>query len=124
MPAIKFFTNLDFGHQSKLQMTKAEELYHQIGKEIPDVAEGKMFGALCLKTPNGKSGVMFWKESLVVKLQGDLLEEAKSLDGVKPFEPMEGRPMKEWMQVPYEHRSKWKKYAVAATAEVKKIKKK
>jgi hypothetical protein len=35
-------------------MTKAEELFHKIAAELPDVTEGKMFGALCTKTPNGK----------------------------------------------------------------------
>lgn len=36
-------------------MTKAEELFHKITSELPDVTEGKMFGALCTKTSNGKA---------------------------------------------------------------------
>ncbi len=40
-------------------MTKNEELFHTIASELFDVKESKMFGALCIKIPNGKSGVMF-----------------------------------------------------------------
>lgn len=56
-------------------MTKAEALFHKIASELPDVKEGKMFGALCIKAPNGKAGVMFWKEFLVVKLEGEELQK-------------------------------------------------
>ena len=72
-------------------MTKAEELFHKIASELPDAKEGKMFGALCIKAPNGKSGVMFWKEFLVVKLEGEELQKALELKGAKIFTPMEDR---------------------------------
>ena len=95
-------------------MTKAEIFFNELTKEIPDVKAGKMFGASCMKTPNGKSAAMFWKDNIVVKLQGDSLVEAKSLEGSTLFEPMEGRPMKEWVQVSSDHKDKWTKYAKAA----------
>jgi hypothetical protein len=38
-------------------MTKAEEFFIRLTSEIPNVKEGKMFGALCMKTPNGKSAL-------------------------------------------------------------------
>jgi hypothetical protein len=104
-------------------MTKAETLFHEIAAEIPDVKEGKMFGSLCIKTPNGKSGAMFWKDNIVVKLQSDELSEALSLDGVTLFEPMEGRPMKEWVQIPYAHKGVWKKLALSSVESVRKLKK-
>ncbi len=105
-------------------MTKAEELFSKIAKEIPDVKEGKMFGALCMKTPNGKSAAMFWKDNIVVKLQDKDLEAALSLGGAKIFEPMEGRPMKDWVQIPFEHQDKWKRFAVLSAATVRQLKKK
>lgn len=43
-------------------MTKAEERYHQIADYLDNVTKSKMFSALCLKAPNGKAGVMFWKD--------------------------------------------------------------
>ncbi|HWY38719.1 MAG TPA: hypothetical protein VNY73_09185 [Bacteroidia bacterium] len=104
-------------------MDKAEDLFKQLAEDLNGVKEGKMFGALCLKTPNGKSGAMFWKDCIVVKLQGDAFKEALALKGARLFEPMEGRPMKEWVQVPYAHKDKWKKYAELSVEGVKKLKK-
>src|SRR5262245_7986551 len=102
-------------------MTKSEELFHAIAAAIPDCVEGKMFGALCIKAPNGKSGVMFYDDEMVFKLEGDLAKEAIALKGAKLFDPSGGRPMKEWIQVPATHSAKWKAYAEAAMEKVKKI---
>ena len=104
-------------------MTKAEELFHKLTKEIPDGKEGKMFGSLCIKTPNGKSGAMLWKDCLVVKLQDDDMKEALSLDGADLFEPMKGKKMKEWAQIPFDYKDKWKKFALISMNSVKKLKK-
>src|SRR3954463_6188706 len=103
-------------------MTKPEELFHKIAADIPDTTEGKMFGALCIKAPNGKAGVMFWREDMIFKLQEDIVKEALSLKGAKLFDPMGGRPMNGWVQVPNVHSAKWQKYAVVAMDFVKKIK--
>jgi hypothetical protein len=105
-------------------MSEAEKLFQKIVAELPGVTPGKMFGALCVKTPNGKAGAMFWKDHLVVKLAGDDLKEALALDGVELFDPMGGRPMKEWVQIPYAYKAKWKKFAAVSVEAVKKIKKK
>ena len=102
-------------------MSLAEDYFRQLTHEIPDVKEGKMFGALCMKTPNGKAAAMFWKDAIVVKLPGDAFREALSLDGSQLFEPMEGRPMKEWVQIPFEYRDLWKKFALTS-AEIAKLK--
>ena len=83
-----------------------------------------MFGGLCMKTPNGKSAAMFCKENIVVKLTGESLQDAMSLGGSKLFEPMEGRPMKEWVQIPFSYKDKWKKFALLSAATVKELKKK
>jgi hypothetical protein len=105
-------------------MTKAETFFNDLTKEIPDATPGKMFGALCMKTPNGKSAAMFWQDNLVVKLQGDSLKEAMSLAGTKLFEPMEGRPMKEWVQIPFAYKDEWKKFALMSVESVKLLAKK
>jgi hypothetical protein len=102
-------------------MTKAEEYFHELTRQIEDVKPGKMFGTMCMKIPNGKSGAMFWKECIVVKLHGELLTEALSLDGAQPFEPMKGRYMKEWVQIPFEYNGLWKKFALSSTESVKNI---
>jgi len=105
-------------------MTKEEELFHSIANELSDVKESKMFGALCIKTPNGKSGVMFYKDEMVFKLEGKTLAEALNLKGAKLFDPMGGRPMNGWVQMPYEHHKKWKELAMISTELVRKIVKK
>ena len=62
-------------------MTKAEEYFHQLTQEMPEAKPGKMFGALCIKAPNGKSGAMFWQDCIVVKLDADELSTAMKLKG-------------------------------------------
>jgi hypothetical protein len=99
-------------------MTKAEALFHEIAAAIPDAIEGKMFGALCIKAPNGKAGVMFWKEFMVFKLEGKALQEALNLDEARLFDPMGGRPMNGWVQLSYDHSSLWEDYARQAMKHV------
>ena len=102
-------------------MTKAEELFHNIASELPDVQEGKMFGSMCIKAPNGKAGVMFKDNDIVIKLSGDTLAEALNLNDAKIFDPMGGRPMGGWVQLTEQHAKKWKHYSAIAMEEVKKI---
>jgi len=102
-------------------MTKEETLFHQIAASTPDAAEGKMFGALCIKAPNGKSGVMFWKNDAVFKLPEEMSKMALSLKGAALFDPMGGKPMKEWVQIPAAHSDKWKLFTAEAIGYVKNI---
>lgn len=69
-----------------------------------------MFGALCIKNTKGKSFAMMWHDDIIVKLDVEDINKALKLKGAKLFEPMDGRPMKEWVQLPFEHSSNWKKY--------------
>ncbi|PQJ11437.1 hypothetical protein CJD36_006445 [Flavipsychrobacter stenotrophus] len=102
-------------------MTKAEELYHSIAADIPDTTKSKMFGALCLKAPNGKAGVMFWKEYMVFKLPDTEQAEALQLKNAKMFTPMDGRAMNGWVQLSEAHSAKWKQLAETSMEHVKKI---
>ena len=95
-------------------MAKAEKLFHDIAKEIPKATEGKMFGALCFKAPNGKSAAMFWKDHIVVKLEVKNVKNVLKLKGTQLFDPMGGRPMKEWVQIPFSHSKEWKPLAQKA----------
>lgn len=99
-------------------MTKWEQLYHQIADSIPESEKGKMFGALCIKAPNGKAGVMFWRDDMVFKLPAKEEKEALALKGAKIFEPADGRPMGGWVHIPNTHSDKWKKYAVSSMKNV------
>lgn len=104
-------------------MTPAEELYHKIAAETPDTTPGKMFGALCLKAPNGKAGVIFKKDHIAFKLAEPLMQETLSLDGAQIFSPAEGRPMNGWVQLPYAYAEKWPELARQAIDYVRTIQK-
>ena len=105
-------------------MSEAETYFTQLTNDIPNASPGKMFGALCMKMPNGKSAAMFWKDNIVVKLDGEALNEVLSLDGAKLFEPMEGKPMKDWVQIPFGYKDQWKTYAEISARSVEALEKK
>jgi hypothetical protein len=104
-------------------MTQAEELFHRIAKDLPDAKEGKMFGALCIKAPNGKAAAMFWKDQMVFKLKGEAEQEAMSLDGADVFKPMGDRPMTGWVRMPFAHADRWPDFAGRAMDYVKTLEK-
>ena len=104
-------------------MTPAEELFHKIATEIPDAKEGKMFGALCIKAPNGKAGILFKNNRVAFKLEEPNLSETLSLDGAQIFSPADGRPMNGWVELPFEYSEKWPELAQKAMAYVKTLKK-
>lgn len=99
----------------------AEEICNKILSEIPDGASGKMFGANAIKTPDGKAGAFFKNDRLIVKIHGNDLSEAEKLDAVKPFSPKEGNIMNGWVEIPFDHKEYWKKFAEISCAEVAKL---
>ena len=100
-------------------MGKEEKFYIETGNAIKGAEESQMFGKPCFKI-NGKAFTSFFENCMVFKLTGDTHAEALKLKGAKLFDPSgKGRAMKEWVQVPYEHKTKWKTYAQAAMEYVK-----
>lgn len=96
-------------------MTAEEQLYTEIGSKIKGAKESQMFGKPCFKTEEGKAFICFFKKCMVFKLSGDQHKAALALDGSELFDPSgKKRPMKEWVQVPYDYASSWKKLAKAA----------
>ena len=95
-------------------MKAEEEFYLATGKKIKDAEQSQMFGKPCFKI-GGKAFVCFFQNAMVFKLTDDIHEEALSLEGSKLFDPSgKKRPMKEWVQVKYDHKDKWLKYSKAA----------
>lgn len=91
-----------------------EELYLEIGRKLKGAEQSQMFGKPCFKT-HGKAFICFFQNEMVFKLTGDNHTEALSLKGSSLFDPSgKKRPMKEWVQVPYQHHKKWKAYAMQA----------
>jgi hypothetical protein len=105
-------------------MTTLEMFFGELITKIPDSRLGKMFGSLSVVMENGKSAAMLWRDNIVVKLDGDNLREALSLSGAGFFEPMEGKPMKEWVCIPCGHKAQWLKFATLSAQKVAAIEKK
>lgn len=96
-------------------MSRPEQLYIKIGESLKNVELSQMFGKPCLKL-NGKAFAAFFQEEMVFKLKGEVHQEALKLKGSKLFDPSgKGRPMKDWVQVPFVHRSKWEALANEST---------
>ncbi|MEO1051681.1 MAG: TfoX/Sxy family protein [Bacteroidota bacterium] len=105
-------------------MNEAEALFHEIAETLPEAKKGKMFGAFCIKAPNGKALAMLWQDHMVFKFTGESEKEAASLDGVEVFNPMQKTAMSGWYQVPYDYADKWKSFAESALVYVQSLKKK
>jgi hypothetical protein len=89
--------------------TVAEELAGEL-----DIQQASMFGMPSLKRRGGKAFAGLYGDDMVFKLDGDGHAEALALEGAHLFEPMAGRPMKAWVQVPPVHEARWPDLARAA----------
>jgi len=98
----------------------AQQLFDDLAEELAALGarKSKMFGMPCLKDPDGKAFVGLSHGELVVRLSRDSAEhaEALALEGAHLFEPMEGRPMKDWVCLPESEQDRWSQFAVAARA--------
>jgi len=81
-----------------------------------DVIKASMFGMPGIKRRGGKAFCGLYGEDMIFKLKGEDHAGALSLEGAHLFEPMAGRPMKAWVQVPPEHQSQYGALARAAEA--------
>ena len=99
----------------------AQARYDEIADDLvatnDDVAVGKMMGMPCIKR-GGKIFAGFSDSGeMVFKLPDQAARErALELEGARLFDPMGGRPMKEWVQVPAAHAERWNELAELALA--------
>ncbi len=88
-------------------MTEEQKLYELIGQSLKDTDQTQMFGKPCFKLKK-KAFICFFQNEMVFKLEGDIHGQALSLVGSQLFDPSgKKRPMKAWVQVSFEHKSKW-----------------
>ncbi len=83
-------------------MTEAIGLFDHIANLLalrPGVSRGKMFGMPVVKV-NSKAFIGMSNDKMVFKLAETERTAALKLAGARFFEPMEGRAMKEWVEVP------------------------
>ncbi|WP_297983338.1 hypothetical protein [uncultured Chryseobacterium sp.] len=96
------------------------DYFNQLISEIPDAKEGKMFGCLCAKMPNGKSGMMLKDDDLIIKISAEDAEK----NAFKIFTPIENQPMNGWFVIPFAQKDSWKKFAEISCSGVAKLEKK
>lgn len=101
-------------------MNEKEELFHAIGSAIVCAEKGQLFGKPCFKV-EGKAFTCFFQDQMVFKLDPENHKLAMSMPAAKLFDPSgKGRPMKEWVQVPFEASEHWMELAESAFQFVKK----
>lgn len=93
-----------------------EEVLDELQLLQPEVTSKKMFGLPSLMV-TGKPFAGLNGEDMIFKLSGEALERALALARAKPFDPLGGRPMKAWVQVPPEHSELWPELAEEALHE-------
>jgi len=79
---------------------------------------GAMFGMPNIKADR-KAFAGYFQGAMVFKLRGDKHAEALSVPGAKLFEPMAGRPMRKWVQVPASAVGRWPELARAALGTIR-----
>jgi len=105
-------------------MSKEKEMFLELGLKLENSVQGQLFGKPCFKV-NGKAYICFFEDEMVFKLTGDAHSDALSLDGTQLFDPSKkNRPMKEWVQVPYDYSVRWEEFALEALRYVDSISKK
>ena len=75
---------------------------------------GKMFGMPSMFINRKAFAGLVNSGAMVFKLGGDAHAKALAIPGAHLFEPMPGRPMKEWVEVPVDQASQWERLARAA----------
>ncbi len=92
-------------------MSEEEIYFVSVGEKIENGIKSQMFGKPCFKI-NKKAFTCFFKNAMVFKLNGEFHQEALSLEGSELFDPSgKNRPMKEWVQVSFDYKEKWKMFA-------------
>lgn len=92
-------------------MSQDEELFMSIGNGFRDAVFGKLFGKPCFKI-NNKAFICFFKNEMVFKLGGDDHRKAFELANACLFDPSgKNKPMREWIQLGWEHQSEWRTLA-------------
>ena len=78
---------------------------------------GKMFGMPSIFSPDRKSLMGYFDGHMIFKLSGKAHADALAVPGARLFEPMAGRPLRAWVQVPASAANSWEKLAETALNE-------
>jgi len=101
-------------NQKEVKESKELKHFNLAGSTIKGAELGQMFGHPVYKI-NKKAFVCFFHGDMVFKLDPESKEKTLKLKNSKLFDPSgKKRPMKEWVQLSYNHRKKWQELAEAS----------
>jgi len=100
---------------SEVGRARFDRLVDELENEL-DIVGTSMFGMPSIKRRDGKAFAGLYGEDMVFKLEGEAHAAALALEGSRLFEPLAGRPMKAWVQVPPSHETQWADLARRAEA--------
>ena len=106
---------LKMAQPSEVGRARFDRLVGELRSEL-DIVGTSMFGMPSIKRRDGKAFAGLYGEDMVFKLAGEAHASALLLEGSHLFEPMAGRPMKAWVQVPPSHETQWADLARKAEA--------
>jgi hypothetical protein len=95
---------------SEVGRARFDAVVEELKNEL-DIVGASMFGMPSMKRRGGKAFAGLYGDDMVFKLEGKAHAAALALEGAHLFEPMVGRPMKAWVQVPPTHESQWAELA-------------
>lgn len=103
-------------------MNEQEKLFKSIADKLSkdnDAELSQMFGKPCIKI-DGKAACCFFQDEFVVKIGAEECNLLmKKYEGSQLFDPSgKKRPMKDWLQLPFDYKKDWEKLAKQAIAYV------
>ena len=95
-------------------MNEAQQLFNTLAEQLatqPNIMRGQMFGMPIIKV-NGNAFAGFNKTRMTFKLTGQAHADALHVNGAVLSDPSgQGRPMKEWVEIPADESAQWEKFA-------------
>ncbi len=89
-----------------------QEIVYEIQAVNPRVVPSQMFGMPTVKNEQGKAMFGDFNGDMVFKLGDEVvMAEAMKIEGAHLFDPMGGRPMKQWVVIPAVQSGQWLKFA-------------
>ena len=86
-------------------MENSEKVFLNIIEQLPGTQKGKMFGAACIKSSNGKVAAVLWQDSMIFKLDDTSQIDALKLEGAIVGSHLYNysKLMNGWISIPFKH---------------------
>ncbi len=91
-----------------------ENLIIKLQKKHPEISAGQMFGMPTIKLGKKAIGGFHSEEGVFRIGKEEVAMMIAKFEGARQFDPAKGRPMKDWLQVPFEYKKDWENLAEKA----------